>query len=114
MVKQNNEQPSDLESDLEMDYTLPMRVFGGVAWGTVVSLIIGTILVVIPQYPRPWLWVVPIVWTLFSWVGISLQWSVARGPCPKCGTVQTVPAPGKRCPDCRSYLKAVDRKVVKF
>lgn len=91
-----------------------MRVFGGIVWGTLLSFGMGAILVVIPQYPRSGLWAVPVFWIALSSVGVYLQWNVARGACPKCGKVQIVPAVGKRCPDCRSYLKAVNRQVMRY
>lgn len=100
--------------DADLGYTLPMRVFGGVVWGTLLSLGFGALLVVIPQYPRSGLWAVPIFWVVLSGIGVALQWNVARGACPKCGKVQIVPAMGKRCPECRSYLKAVNRRVMRY
>lgn len=106
----STDQPS--ASD-EQDFTNAMRIVGGVGWSTVMTLGIGVILVLIPQVPRPWLWYVIPLWVALSGLGILLQWSVARGPCPKCGTVQSVPPTLKRCPNCRSYLKAIDRKIVK-
>ncbi len=104
----------DLPDEQSLEYTVPMRIFGGVAWGSVLTITVGSILVIIPQYPRPWLWVVPGLWVGLSLLGITLQWSVARGACPKCGLEQTVPSLGKRCPECRSYLKAVDRKIIRY
>ena len=71
-------------------------------------------MVVIPQVPRPWLGGVPVLWVGLVILGIALQWSVARGLCPKCGYRLTVTKLGKRCPKCRSYLKAVDRKIVRI
>ena len=102
------------KNDAEISYTLPMRIFGGMTWGTILSLTVGLMLVLIPQIPRPGWWAAPVVWLFWSGLGIALQWKVARGPCPKCGFVQIVPPQGKRCPECRSYLKAVDRQVIKF
>lgn len=90
-----------------------MRVFGGVAWGTLTAVLAAMVLILIPQVPRPALWAVVPLWVALSGLGILIQWSVARGACPKCGTVQTVPIMGKRCPKCRSYLKAVQRKIVR-
>lgn len=90
-----------------------MRIVGGVGWSSVMTLGIGIVLVLIPQFPRPWLWSVIPLWVALSGLGVFLQWSVARGPCPKCGFVQSVPPTLKRCPNCRSYIKAVDRKIIK-
>lgn len=98
----------------DLPYTSTMRAFGGVAWGTVLTLVVGSILVVLPQVPRPWLWGILPLWLGLSSLGISLQWSVARGACPKCGYPLVVTPLGKRCPQCRSYLKAVNRQIVKF
>lgn len=97
----------------EQEYTNVMRVFGGVGWASVMSFIVAVILILVPQAPRPWLWYVIPLWIALSSLGVFLQWSVARGPCPKCGYVQSVPPTLKRCPDCRSYIKAIDRKIVK-
>ena len=110
------EPPSESQGqdNTEPSYTLPMRIFGGITWGTMLSLGVGFFLVLIPQVPRPGLWAVPVLWVVLSGLGIALQWNVARGACPKCGTVQIVPAVGKRCPECRSYLKSVNRQVVKY
>lgn len=114
MAKQSAPPSTDKTSPAEdQEYTNVMRIVGGVGWSTVLTLLIATALVLIPQVPRPWLWAVPPVWLVLSGLGVFLQWSVARGPCPKCGTVQSVPSTLKRCPDCRSYIKAVDRKIVK-
>ncbi|ABW25232.1 MULTISPECIES: hypothetical protein [Acaryochloris] len=114
MAKRSSSSVSDQASSPEdQDFTNSMRIVGGVGWSSVMTLIIGIVLVLIPQYPRPWLWYVIPLWVALSGLGVFLQWSVARGPCPKCGLVQSVPPTLKRCPNCRSYLKAVDRKIVK-
>jgi hypothetical protein len=94
-------------------YTTGMRIFGGISWATILTVIISATLIVIPQVPRPWLWGIPPVWFTLGLIGIALQWSVARGACPKCGYNLVVPAMGKRCPQCRSYLKAENRTIVK-
>lgn len=98
----------------ELSYTLPMRIFGGITWGTMLSLAVGGFSLLIPKFPHFGPWAIPAVWVTFSGLGIALQWNVARGACPKCGTVQIVPGTGKRCPECRSYLKSVNREVVKY
>lgn len=103
-----------LNPEVEPSYTSTMRVFGGVAWSTLLTLFVGTTLILAPQIPRLWLWSILPIWIGLSLIGISLQWSVARGACPKCGYLLTVPLMGKRCPQCRSYLKAVDRKIIKI
>jgi hypothetical protein len=105
--------PQPSEPSVPEDYTSGMRVFGGFAWATILTGVVGALLVTIPQYPRPWLWVVLPLWLGLGALGITLQWSVARGACPKCGYHLIVPAMGKRCPQCRSYLKAVNRTIVK-
>ncbi len=102
------------EDDENLPFTTSMRIFGGIAWGTVTTLTIAVILIVIPQVPRSWLWATIPLWAGLAVVGIGLQWSIARGACPKCGTRLVVPPMGKRCPQCRSYLKAVDRNIVKI
>ena len=109
-------QASSIESeakDDETNYTVPMRIFGGMTWGTILTLTVGLMFALIPQIPRPGWWAAPIIWLFWSGLGIGLQWNVARGPCPKCGTVQIVPMGGKRCPTCRSYLKSINRQVIK-
>lgn len=98
---------------VEPPFTIGMRIFGGLAWGTLTALVFAAILIVLPQVPRFWLWGVLPGWAILVSVGIALQWSTARGPCPKCGRPLVVPAMGKRCPQCRSFLKAVDREIVK-
>jgi len=100
-------------SEVNPPYTSAMRVFGGITWSTLLTLLIGSTLILLPQVPRPWLWSILPIWIGLSVVGIALQWSVARGACPKCGYRLTVTPLGKRCPQCRSYLKAMDRKIVK-
>lgn len=95
-------------------FTSGMRIFGGVAWGTITTLAIAVVLIIIPQVPRPWLWGIIPSWVALVSLGIILQWSVARGPCPKCGHPMVVTATEKRCPKCRTYLKAVDRTIVKI
>jgi hypothetical protein len=99
--------------DEDLPYTSTMRLFGGVAWGTIMSLLVGSTLVLIPQVPRSWLWGVLPFWLGISLLGIALQWNIARGNCPKCGLQLTVPPQGKRCPQCRTYLKASDRQIVR-
>ncbi len=99
--------------DEAIAYTSAMRVFGGIAWGTLTAVLVAMVLIIIPQVPRTALWAVLPLWMVLSGVGIVIQWSVARGACPKCGTVQTVPIMGKRCPKCRSYLKAIQREIVR-
>jgi energy-coupling factor transporter transmembrane protein EcfT len=94
-------------------FTSAMRIFGGVSWGTITTLAIAVVLIVIPQVPRPWLWGVIPSWIVLVGLGIFLQWSVARGKCPKCKHPLVVSVQGMRCPKCRSYLKAVDRTIVK-
>ncbi len=106
--------PPAPQPQTDADYTSGMRIFGGIAWGTVVSLVVALSLILPPQVPRSWLWVIPPLWLGLSGLGIALQWSVARGACPKCGFELTVPIMGKRCPKCRSYLKAVNRQIVKL
>jgi hypothetical protein len=106
-----NPQPSEAN---DPEFTTGMRIFGGVSWATILSLVIGAVLVCIPQYPRPWLWVVPPLWLALGIIGVALQWSVAQGNCPKCNYPLMVPAMGKRCPQCRSYLKARNRVIVKI
>ncbi|NCJ06858.1 hypothetical protein GS597_10125 [Synechococcales cyanobacterium C] len=98
----------------DLTYTSGMRIFGGIAWGTLVSVLVAIALILPPQVPRSWLWAIPPLWVALSLLGIALQWSVARGSCPKCGFELTVPILGKRCPKCRSYLKAVNRQIVKL
>lgn len=94
-------------------YSSAMRVFGGVAWGTLLSLLVGLIMILLPQVPRSWLWAILPLWLGLSSIGVILQWSVARGACPKCGYQMTTSPLGKRCPQCRSYLKAVNRQIIK-
>ncbi|HEY9828669.1 MAG TPA: hypothetical protein V6D19_24880 [Stenomitos sp.] len=103
--------PAGPESE---EFTSGMRIFGGVAWGSVTTLSITALLILIPQVPRPWLWSAIPLWIGLTTVGILLQWSIARGNCPKCGHSLVVPPMGKRCPECRSYLKAVDRAIVRI
>lgn len=109
----SNHSQTDQELAAAQTYTTAMRIFGGVVWGTLLTLILGISLIVLPQVPRPWLWGIVPLWVGLSLIGTALQWSVARGGCPKCSYPLTVPAVGKRCPQCRSYLKAVDRLIVK-
>jgi energy-coupling factor transporter transmembrane protein EcfT len=109
-------QPSpDSEDSAEADlpFTTGMRIFGGVAWGTLSTISIAVILIVLPQVPRSWLWGILPSWVALVSLGIVLQWSTARGSCPKCGRPLVVSPMGKRCPHCRSYLKAVNRRIVK-
>jgi hypothetical protein len=40
----------------DQPFTSAMRIFGGVTWGTITTLAIAVILILIPQVPRPWLW----------------------------------------------------------
>lgn len=98
----------------DLPFTTGMRIFGGVAWGTLTTLTLASILIVLPQVPRPWLWGILPTWVILIAVGIGLQWSIARGACPTCGRSLVVPPMGKRCPQCRSYLKAVNRSIVKI
>ncbi len=95
-------------------FTSAMRIFGGVTWGSITTLAIAVILILIPQVPRPWLCGVIPTWIGLMSLGVLLQWSVARGACPKCGNPVVVPPQGKRCSKCRAYLKAVDRAIVKI
>jgi hypothetical protein len=104
----NTSAPAEAET-----FTSAMRIFGGVTWGTITTLAIAAILIIIPQVPRPWLWGILPTWAVLIILGIILQWSVARGECPKCKHPMVVTATGKRCPKCRAYLKAVDRTIVK-
>jgi hypothetical protein len=101
--------PTEAES-----FTSAMRIFGGVTWGTITTLAIAAVLIIIPQVQRSWLWGIIPSWIALVSLGIILQWSVARGECPKCRHSMVVTATGKRCPKCRSYLKAVDRTIVKI
>ena len=110
--------PPETEHELATDaenlaYTSVMKVFGGFAWGTLLTVFVGSTLVLVPQVPRPWLWSLLPIWAGLSIVGIVLQWPVVRGACPKCGCRLVVPPLGKRCPQCRSYLKAVNSKIVR-
>ncbi len=115
MPKRTQTKPkSDPIAEEDLPYTSLMRVYGGVAWATILTFVVAAMLVVIPQVPRPWLSGVPVIWVGLAILGIALQWSIARGTCPKCGFRLTVTKMGKRCPKCRSYLKAVDRKIVRF
>jgi hypothetical protein len=100
-------------TEVDPPYTTGMRIYGGVTWGSLTTLVIAAILITIPQVPRPWLWSIPLTWVALMLLGIALQWSVARGPCPKCGHHQMVTTQLKRCPSCRSYLKAMNRKIVR-
>ena len=106
---------SDRREELaEEEYTSAMRIAGGIGWGTLLSLTVGSTMVLIPQVPRQWLWGVLPLWAGLSAIGIALQWSIARGHCPKCGFSLSVPSLGRRCPQCRTFLKAVDRKIVRI
>jgi energy-coupling factor transporter transmembrane protein EcfT len=105
----NPEKPE--EADLP--FTTGMRIFGGIAWGTLTTISLSVILIVLPQVPRSWLWSILPSWVALVSLGIALQWSTARGGCPKCGRPLVVSPMGKRCPQCRSYLKAVNRTIVK-
>ncbi|MCG9893586.1 MAG: hypothetical protein MH252_21250 [Thermosynechococcaceae cyanobacterium MS004] len=106
--------PEQNHSEQDLPFTTGMRIFGGVAWGTLTTLTLASILIVLPQVPRPWLWGILPAWVTLIAVGIGLQWSIARGACPTCGRSLVVPPMGKRCPQCRSYLKAVNRSIVKI
>lgn len=97
--------------DTPEDYTSAMRIFGGFSWGTLMTLTIGSVLIIIPQVPRPWLWGLLPFWGTVSLLGIALQWNVARGDCPKCGTAVVVPTTGLRCKNCRTFLKSDNRQV---
>jgi hypothetical protein len=112
-ASQNQSSLENSTDAVDLPYTTGMRIFGGVAWGTLLTLVIGSTLIVIPQVPRPWLWSVFPIWLGLITLGVALQWSIARGNCPKCGYSLVVPTGGKRCPQCRSYLKAIDRQIVK-
>lgn len=112
--KPDKSAPAQEADDADLNYTLPMRIFGGVTWGTMLSLAVGGFSLIVPKFPHPGLWAIPVVWVTLSGLGIALQWNVARGACPKCGTVQIVTRMGKRCPECRSYLKSVNREVVRY
>jgi energy-coupling factor transporter transmembrane protein EcfT len=107
------EQPTHQDREDDLPYTTSMRIFGGVTWGTITTLGIAVILILVPQVPRPWLWSTIPIWLGLISLGVFLQWSIARGPCPKCGYRLVVPPMGKRCPQCRSYLKAVDRTITR-
>ncbi|NJK30550.1 MAG: hypothetical protein HC940_10570 [Acaryochloris sp. SU_5_25] len=109
----DNRSSLQLSSDEQQEYTNVMRVVGGVGWASVMTIVIGVILILVPQVPRPWLWLIIPLWVGLSGLGVGLQWFVARGSCPKCGYEQSVPPTLKRCPNCRSYIKAIDRKIVK-
>ncbi|MEM9157176.1 MAG: hypothetical protein AAGB13_19425 [Cyanobacteria bacterium P01_F01_bin.33] len=102
------------QSEPEEEFTSAMRIVGGVSWGTLLTLLIGSTLILIPQVPRPWLWSIPAIWTVLSGLGIGLQWNVARGSCPKCGYQLSVPSTGRRCPQCKSYLQAMNRKITRL
>ena len=104
---------SQLKTEDDLPFTTSMRIFGGFAWGTLTMLVIAAILIVVPQVPRSWLWGILPSWVVLVAIGIATQWSIARGPCPQCGNPLVVPVMGKRCPQCRSYLKAADRKIVR-
>ncbi|MGK7913402.1 MAG: hypothetical protein AB4050_18270 [Synechococcus sp.] len=108
------QQPQSSPAANPEDYTNGMRIAGGMIWGTVLSLTVGSGMVLLPQVPRPWLWGVPVLWVSLSALGIWLQWSVARGKCPKCGHEQSVTRLGKRCPQCRTFLQASNRKIVRI
>ncbi|WP_404789502.1 hypothetical protein [Altericista sp. CCNU0014] len=115
MAAPNPDLQDETSSDVaDQPFTSAMRIFGGVAWGTITTLGIAVVLILIPQVPRPWLWGIIPSWIVLVGLGIALQWSVARGGCPKCGHPVVVPPMGKRCPNCRAYLKAVDRAIVKI
>lgn len=110
-------QPSRSAANIETDvpeYGSGMRIFGGVSWGTLLTLVFASVLVVIPQIPRPWLWVVPPTWLGLIILGVAMQWSVARGLCPKCSTPLVVPPGGRRCPQCKTALKAQNREIVRL
>ncbi|MEO1131812.1 MAG: hypothetical protein AAFX40_03800 [Cyanobacteria bacterium J06639_1] len=101
-------------SPQEEEFTSAMRIVGGMSWGTLLTLAIGSTLIVIPQVDRQWLWSIPVIWVVLSGLGIGLQWNVARGHCPKCGFQLSVPATGRRCPQCKSYLQSVNRKIARL
>lgn len=114
MSKSQSSRPrAELEDDIPA-YGSGMRIFGGFSWGTLLSLVFGSVLVVIPQVPRSWLWVVPPTWLGLVLLGIAMQWSVARGHCPKCQTPLVVPPGGRRCPQCKTALKAQNREIVRL
>ncbi len=104
---------SPQESNDEMVYTSAMRIYGGVAWGSLLSVLIAAVLIILPQVSRPWLWSIIPLWVSLCGVGVLLQWSVARGACPKCGHQQSTTPMMTKCPQCKAYLKAVNRKIVK-
>lgn len=106
-------QPPSKDSNDEMAYTSAMRIYGGVAWGSLLSFLVAVTLIILPQVPRSWLWTVAPLWLSLCGIGVLLQWSVARGACPKCGHRQSTTPMMTKCPKCRSYLKAVNRKIVK-
>lgn len=105
--------PSRQPSDDDLVYTNAMRIYGGFVWGSLLSILIAATFILLPQVPRTWLWGVLPLWLGLSGLGVLLQWSVARGACPKCGRRQSVTPLMKKCPECRSYLKAVNRKIIK-
>jgi hypothetical protein len=114
VMPQSKPSPSPEEpAEADLPFTTGMRIFGGVAWGTLTTLSIASILILLPQVPRSWLWGVLPGWVALTSLGITLQWSTARGSCPKCGRPLVVSPMGKRCPQCRSYLKAMNRSIVK-
>jgi hypothetical protein len=99
--------------DPELTYTSAMRLYGGLAWGSLFTVGVGIVMILLPQVPRPWLWNLLPLWIGLVGIGVLLQWFVARGACPKCGHPQTVPPFLARCPQCRSYLKAVNRQIIR-
>jgi hypothetical protein len=107
--------PQDQNASPEEEpFTSGMRIFGGITWGTLTTLCITVVCIILPQVPRPWLWGALPLWVFLAGLGVALQWAIARGKCPKCGYPLTVPPMGKRCPQCRTYLKAVNRSIVRM
>jgi hypothetical protein len=115
-MSKSNPNPASTPSPEEefLTYTSGMRIFGGASWGTLTTLVLGSVLIIIPQVPRPWLWLIPPGWVALMLIGIALQWSVARGNCPKCDTALVVPPGGRRCPQCKTALKALNREIVRL
>ena len=48
-----------------------MRIYGGVTWGSLLTLVIAAILITVPQVPQPWLWSIPPTWIALMLLGVA-------------------------------------------
>lgn len=100
---------SDTNLELSITQRIVLGLKLGLLWAAILSILLFIILPIISSFLFI---VIGIITILCISVGIFVNWSATRQPCPSCGTIFIVMPTGSHCPNCGYQARAKNRQVI--